>query len=119
MRIGGEMDDDTKGATIMSFGRVIAEARKRLGRSQKELAASLAKDDGVSISPQYLNDIEHDRRNPPSEFLLRQIATELDLSFEYLLFLAGQIPEDIRKMNTDPKEVEAAFKAFRRQLKGK
>jgi transcriptional regulator with XRE-family HTH domain len=108
-----------KGVNKMSFGRVIAEARKKAGRSQKELAASLTKEDGTPISPQYLNDIEHDRRNPPSESLLKQIANELSLSLEYLLFLAGQIPEDIRKLDSQPKEVEAAFKAFRRQLKGK
>jgi transcriptional regulator with XRE-family HTH domain len=108
-----------KGVNNMSFGRVIAQARKKSGLSQKELATHITKEDGISISPQYLNDIEHDRRNPPSEYMLKQIATELSLSLEYLLFLAGQLPEDIRKLDSQPGEVEAAFKAFRRQLRGK
>ena len=41
---------------------------------QKQLAALIKKDDGRPISPQYLNDLEHDRRHPPSEVLLSQFA---------------------------------------------
>jgi len=44
--------------------------------SQKELAGKIKKEDGLPISAQYLNDIEHDRRNPPSEFLIAQIAED-------------------------------------------
>ena len=58
----------------LTFGQYIADARKRAGLSQKDLAAKLQKEDGDSISPQYLNDIEHDRRNAPSEHLLDQLA---------------------------------------------
>ncbi len=105
----------------MRFGQIIADARKKLGLTQKELAARIKKEDGVSISAPYLNDIEHDRRNPPSEYLLRQFARELNLPFEYLLFTAGQYPEDIRKEDSSykPKDVEAAFTAFRKALKSK
>ena len=55
---------------MKTFGTILSEARKAKGISQKELAAKVRKDDGQAISPQYLNDIEHDRRNPPSEFLI-------------------------------------------------
>ncbi len=49
----------------MTFGLAIAKARKAKGLSQKELAALVVKDEeGGAISPQYLNDIEHDRRSP-------------------------------------------------------
>jgi transcriptional regulator with XRE-family HTH domain len=47
------------------FGTLISEARRSKGLSQKDLAAKVKKEDGQAISPQYLNDIEHDRRNPP------------------------------------------------------
>ena len=45
--------------TEMTFGRAIATARKEKGLSQKDLAALILKEDGTAISPQYLNDIEH------------------------------------------------------------
>ena len=53
-----------KGEALSTFGRIIADARKALGMSQKELAGRTRKGGGDSISPQYLNVIEHDRRNP-------------------------------------------------------
>lgn len=105
----------------MQFGEVIAAARKKLGLSQKELAARIKKEDGAPISAPYLNDIEHNRRYPPSGYLLRQLARELNLPVEYLLFYAGQYPKDIRgdQGAYAPKDVEAAFRAFRKALKGK
>ena len=50
---------------MKTFGTIISEARAAKGMSQKDLAAQLKKEDGAVISAQYLNDIEHDRRNPP------------------------------------------------------
>lgn len=101
----------------MTLGRIISEARKKAGLSQKELAARIKKEDGVAISPQYLNDIEHDRRNLPSDYLLKQLARELKLPVEYLQYLAGQLPEDLRSANHSPEDVTNAFKAFRKALK--
>ena len=104
----------------MKFGQVIAGARKKAGLSQKDLAAKLHKEDGEAISPQYLNDIERDRRNPPNEFLLKQLASILDLPFEFLLFRAGQWPEDLRDQEIKPQEFQKVFQAFRRDFdKGK
>ena len=54
----------------MTFGETIAGARKDLGVSQRELAMRIVKEDGAPISPQYLNDIERNRRNPPGDHLL-------------------------------------------------
>ena len=106
----------------MSFGQVISEARRRQGISQKDLAARVVKEDGSPISPQYLNDLERDRRNPPSEFLLQQFAEHLALQPEYLFFVAGEYPADLRTATAPPptpERVEAAFRAFRRALNGK
>lgn len=103
----------------MSFGEIISEARKKVGISQKELADRIKKEDGEAISPQYLNDIERDRRNPPSEFLIAQFAKELKLSRDYLMLAAGTLPSELTQKlsGSDPESVERAFQAFRRQLK--
>ena len=52
---------------MSSFGSAIASGRKKKGLSQKKLAAKITKEDGEAITPQYLNDIEHDRRKPSSD----------------------------------------------------
>ncbi|MDB6019625.1 MAG: transcriptional regulator [Pedosphaera sp.] len=103
----------------MTFGEKIAEARKAIGLSQKDLAAKIFKEDRESISPQYLNDIEHDRRNPPSADMINQFATVLKVPPEILYFLAGKLtPEDLKKVTTDDQgKIVEAYKAFRRALK--
>ena len=101
----------------MGFGQVITDARRRRSLSQKELASRLIKEDGTPISPQYLNDLERDRRNPPNEHLLAQLAEQLDLEREYLYYVAGTYPDDLRPAGTEsPERVAAAFRAFRRAL---
>lgn len=98
----------------MSFGQTIAQARKAKHLSQKDLAQLVTKEDGTSISPQYLNDIERDRRNAPSGHIIRALAEHLELSPDFLYFMAGQIPADIRAGSFDAADVEAAFSVFRR-----
>ena len=58
---------------MKTLGTMVAEARRAIGMSQKELASRVKKEDGQAISAQYLNDVERDRRNPPSEALIVQI----------------------------------------------
>ncbi len=101
----------------MLIGQFISASRKKAGLSQKDLAARIKKEDGVPISPPYLNDIERDRRNAPAPHLLRQFASVLNISYEYLIFLAGGLPEDVREGTPSPEAVEAAFQAFRTALK--
>ena len=102
-----------------TFGALIADARERRAQSQKELAALIKKEDGQPISPQYLNDIERDRRNPPSEHLIRQFAEALDIDVDRLCFAAGTVPSDLRHdvIRADPDSCNAAFKAFRRAIR--
>ena len=102
----------------MTFGQAIARARKDLALSQKELAQRLLKEDGVPISPQYLNDIERDRRKAPSHQLLDQLSDELGLPVDYLHYLAGQLPGAVTGGNYGPEQVECAFVAFRKSLRG-
>ena len=103
----------------MTFGQVIAEARKAANLSQKELAALIRKEDGEPISPQYLNDIERDRRNPPSDFLIEQFAKELKIDVARLYYWAKKIPADIAPSKENEARFVTAFKAFRREGKKK
>ena len=101
----------------MTFGKAISKARKALGLSQKELAARVMKDEGGgSISPQYLNDIEHDRRSPTSDHLIKQFAAVLEEDEGYLFVLAGKIPDDIRKEARDRDKIVESFANFRRTI---
>ena len=100
-----------------SFGQAIAKARKAKGLSQKELASLVMKDEeGGAISPQYLNDIEHDRRSPTSDHLIRQFASVLEIDEAILFVLAGKIPDDIRQQAKDPTKIVAAFTNFRKSI---
>lgn len=98
----------------MTFGQEISRARKQANLSQKELAALIKKEDGESISPQYLNDIERDRRNPPSEFLIEQFAEALSIDPDKLYAYAGELPPDLKNLEVD--KVVEVFKAFRRTI---
>jgi transcriptional regulator with XRE-family HTH domain len=102
----------------VTFGQVLTSARRKLGLSQRELAARILKEDGEPISPQYLNDLERDRRNPPASHFIKQFATQLELPEEYLDFVAGQLPDDLKSGSYAPDQVQAAFHAFRRTLRG-
>jgi transcriptional regulator with XRE-family HTH domain len=104
-----------------TFGSVISAARKKKGLSQKELASRIKKQesDRESISAQYLNDVEHDRRRPPSEHMIAQLAKELNLSKDRLCLVAGTLPaEDHQTISSaQPEIVESAWTAFRRQIR--
>ncbi len=105
-------------AQSTTFGQAIAKARKAKGLSQKELAALVVKDEGGgSISPQYLNDIEHDRRSPSSGHLIRQFSGTLNIPEDYLFALAGRLPDDLRPDTSDADKVVKAFANFRKTLK--
>jgi transcriptional regulator with XRE-family HTH domain len=105
-------------ADAVSFGQAISKARKAKGLSQKELAAQVRKEeDGGPISPQYLNDIEHDRRSPSSGHLIRQFSGILNIPEDYLFALAGRLPDDLRTEAADLDKVVKAFASFRRTLR--
>ena len=108
----------SRASSPVTFGKRIAEARKSAGLSLKELAQRIKKEDGQAISPQYLNDIEHDRRQPDSTHLIEQFASELKIPAELLYFDAGRLSEDARRKPADEKRIVAAYKAFRKALGG-
>lgn len=102
---------------MATFGQTIADKRKELGLSQRELAARVIKEDSVPISPQYLNDLEKDRRNPPSDYLIKQFAKALEMPTDILFLCAGTIPPDIRCAAVPEEQAIKAFKAFRKEIK--
>lgn len=97
-----------------SFGQAVTTLRRRRGLNQKELAARIQREDGATISPTYLNDIEHDRRSPSGDHLIRQIALALRTDEGFLSFIAGQLPAEIRDLPLDEARLRKAIAAFRR-----
>jgi len=85
--------------------------------SQKDVAVRVKKEDGQAISVQYLNDVEHGRRKPPSDLIIRQLARILKLPVDALYFSAARLPPDIKIDKIEPELAAAAYKAFRRELK--
>ena len=61
-----------------------------------------------------LNDIERDRRNPTPDHLIQQFAKVLRIDANYLHYLAGKFPDDIRRMNLSAEEMKVGFTAFRK-----
>ena len=100
-----------------TFGQTISKARKAKSLSQKDLAGIILKEeDNAAISPQYLNDNEHDRRSPTSDHLIRQFAKALDLQEDLLFVLAGKIPDDVRKRVRNTEQAAMAFMNFRTSI---
>ena len=100
--------------TEQTFGQAVSETRKKLGWSQKELASKIQREDRESISPQYLNDIEHDRRNPSSDNIVKQFARILKRDKDWLYYLAGKFPTDVRKRNLSEEDIKQLMVAFRK-----
>ncbi|QBP73577.1 XRE family transcriptional regulator [Herbaspirillum huttiense] len=99
-----------------TFGSVICTQRKKQKLTQKDLASQILREDGVPISAQYLNDIEHDRRSPSSDFIVKQLAKILNMPEEYLYYMAGKFPTDDLVPNATPQMVEEAMFAFRESI---
>lgn len=97
-----------------TLGQAISEKRKQNRWSLRELADKVTKEDGTTISPQYLNDIEHGNRKP-SGALIDNLAKALDLDVDYLRILSGIQAEE---MNQNPEEAVRVVKAYRRYLQG-
>ena len=100
---------------MKTFGQVITEARKKAGLTQKEVAERLRRADGRTVLPPYLNDLEHDRRYPPENEVIEQLAKILKVSPDVLYFYAKRVPANVRR-DADDNEVEAAYRAFRQVI---
>jgi transcriptional regulator with XRE-family HTH domain len=101
---------------MKTFGEVITELRKGRGLTQKALASQVRKKDGTAIGLAYINDIEHDRRNPPSPDFVAQLAAVLGVPVEVLQFYAGRLPMDEKPSDPSHQQIVAAYRAFRKEI---
>ena len=101
----------------MNFGQYIARKRKEKQMSQTELAMMIIMDGGRPISPQYLNDIEHGRRNPSSDEILDQLAKILEIDNDYLKYLTGRFPTDVLELGLTQEKFVPLFETFRKASK--
>jgi transcriptional regulator with XRE-family HTH domain len=100
---------------MRTFGQLLVWGRKNLHLRQEDLVSRILKPDGEPISTTYLSDLEHDRRTP-SEPLLSQFATTLQVPLDLLYCSLGKIPPDIIACPATEEQILAAFQAFRKAL---
>lgn len=103
------------GEEILTFGKLISEARKRKNITITDCAALINKTNGTPISVQYLSDLEKDRRNPPSELILKQLSEILNIPIVVLYFHSEKFPPGLNKKVSQEKIIEA-FQAFFEKL---
>jgi transcriptional regulator with XRE-family HTH domain len=99
----------------LTFGQIIADARHRAGLNLRDAANRIKKEDGEPISYQYLNDLEKDRRKPPVDHLIDEIAKVYGISRSYLYLLARRIPSDLPVIVGEG-QAEAAYQEFCKRL---
>lgn len=75
----------------MSFGEMVRNRRKEKGLTQKELAEM------VGIDFTYLSKIETGDLPPPSDEIIKKLATNLDLEADELFLLARKVPPSYRR----------------------
>lgn len=99
---------------MLSFGKALKDTREKAGVRQKDLASAVIKENGIPISAAYLNDLEHDRRQPPSDHLIEQLAAALNLpDANYFYYLANRLPPTFRALpQADISNITEAFRAF-------
>ena len=100
---------------ILTFGKLISEARKRKNITITDCAALINKTNGTSISVQYLSDLEKDRRNPPSELILKQLSDILNIPIVVLYFYSEKFPPGLSK-KVSQEQIIAAYQAFFERL---
>jgi len=100
---------------MKTFGQVIREARKSVGLTQKAVAEQLQRGAGRKVLAPFLNDLEFDRRFPPENAVIEQLAKILKLSPDILYFYAKRLPGDIEH-NVDEERIIAAYRAWRAAL---
>jgi hypothetical protein len=62
----------------------------------------------IAIGIAYINDIEHDRRNPPSPDFVAQLAAVLGVPQEVLRYYAGRLPSDKETGDPSHEQIVAA-----------
>ena len=95
------------------FGQEIARLRKKKEWSIRGFAKKvLLKENGRSMSPSYLCDIEQGRRMPPLEVIGR-MAELLDGDLDELMILAKRTPPDIKEIVRGNEEIRRMLRKAR------
>lgn len=89
------------------IGKFITEMRQKQDKTLTQLAQQLG------ISKQYLSDIERGNRHPVDATFLFLLANVLEVNRDYLCYLAGIIPPDIRRLDLSIEQVAAGFAVMR------
>lgn len=98
-----------------TFGKIVSDARKSKNLNLRQCAALILKEDSTPISFQYLNDLENNRRNPPSEYIVQQISSVLEIPIEVLYFYAEIFPK-YRNKNVNQSKIIEAYQTFSKIL---
>ena len=81
--------------SMETVGSIISEYRKKRGLSQRELARD------ISVAASYLNEIENNQCNAPSEKIIKKLARGLNINLEVLYDARAceksQLPPDLVK----------------------
>lgn len=100
-----------------TLGGVVSARRKELGLTQKQVSQMVVKEDGTSITPQFLNDVERNRRRP-SPLVLQRLAEALGwtgAAADRVHFIARTMPPDIDFNQVEQSRWSEAIQAFRRK----
>src|SRR5919109_4333450 len=100
-------------STPPRLGEVIKHARQARRFTLRRLADQVMKEDGTSISPQCLFDIEVHHR-VPAPHVLRELARVLELNYDTLLALTGAVDTVVREyLAAHPQHTKAIIELFR------
>lgn len=91
----------------MDFGKRLRELRLARGLNQRKLAGR------VGIDFTYLSKIETGKMPPPSQDTIKKLAGALDADADELLVLADKVPDDVKDVVTQSRELPA----FLREIK--
>lgn len=78
----------------MTLGQSLRQLRQGKGLVLRGVAGAVVKENGKPISPQYLHDLETDKRQP-TDRTLHLIAKVLGADLDHLRALVGRAPEPV------------------------
>ena len=96
-----------------AFGDFVKNKREELGLSQEALAKMIKGRHKSRISVSYLRDVEDGHRYPPPSHLMEQFAVCLATHRDYLYYLAGRIPSDVRFPLVSEADAVEAYRVLR------
>ena len=75
---------------LRTFGQILLKARTDAGLSQGDLSRA------VGITPSFISDMEHDKRGPSDDTLLK-IAVALEVDPDLFFAQLGRLPPDLAR----------------------